>query len=65
MRCELRDLTFTADGKQIVSLTLEGDFREKFDELHGKPLDMDIKVHRKRRSKNANDYLWTLCTKIA
>ena len=65
MRCELRDLTFTADGKQIVSLTLEGDFREKFDELHGKPLEMDIKVYRKRRSKNANDYLWALCTKIA
>lgn len=65
MRAELRDLTFSAKGKQILSLTLEGDFREKFDELNGKPLEVEIKRYRKKRSKNANDYLWTLCTKIA
>ncbi len=65
MRAELRDLMFSAKGKQILSLTLDGDFREQFDELNGKPLEVDIKPYRKRRSKNANDYLWTLCTKIA
>lgn len=65
MRAELRDLTFSAKGKQILSLTLEGDFREKFDELNGKPLEVEIKRYRQKRSKNANDYLWTLCTKIA
>lgn len=61
----LRDLTFTKGGKQILSITLDGDFREQYDKLAEKTLDVDIKVHRKKRSKNANDYLWTLCTKIA
>lgn len=65
MRAELRDLTFSAKGEQILTLTLEGDFRERFDELKDKPLEVDIKRYRAKRSKNANDYLWTLCTKIA
>ena len=65
MRAELRDLTFSANGKQILTLNIEGDFRERFDELKGNPLEVEIKKHSKKRSKNANDYLWTLCTKIA
>ncbi len=65
MRCMLRDLTFSAQGKQILSLTLEGDFREEYDSLRDKPLEVEIKKYRKKRSRNANDYLWTLCTKIA
>ena len=65
MRAELRDLTFSVKGKQILSLTLDDDFRERFDELNGKPLEVEIKPYRKKRSKNANDYLWVLCTKIA
>ncbi len=65
MRALLRDLTFASNGKQILSLTLEGDFRDQFDELNGKPLEVDIKKYHAKRSKNANDYLWTLCTKIA
>lgn len=65
MRGKLRDLTFTVGGKQILSITLDEDFREKYDELRDKPLNIEIKKYRQKRSKNANDYLWTLCTKIA
>lgn len=65
MTGKLRDLTFTKGGKQILSITLDGDFREKFDSLDGKTIDVEVKPYRKKRSKSANDYLWALCTKIA
>lgn len=65
MRAQLKELTFTGKGEQILSLTLEGDFRERYDELNGKPLELDLKVYRKKRSKNANDYFWVLVDKIA
>lgn len=65
MRAKLRELMFTKSGRQILSLDIEGDFREGFDKLADKLLDVELKVHRERRSKNANDYLWVLCTKIA
>lgn len=65
MRAELHDITFTRDGKQIVSFVTGEDFRETFDELNGKPLTVEVKRYRERRSRNANNYLWELCTKIA
>ena len=65
MKARLRDLSFGVDGKQILSLTIEGDFREKWDDLKEKDLEVDIKKYRKKRSKNANDFLWTICEEIA
>lgn len=65
MKARLRDLMFTSNGRQILSLDLEGDFREEFDKLKDKPLDLELKIHREKRSKNANSYLWVLCGKIA
>ncbi len=65
MIARLRDLMFTSSGRQILSLDLEGDFREDFDKLKDKPLDLELKIHREKRSKNANSYLWCLCQKIA
>lgn len=50
---------------QIVSFELEDDFRDKFDELKDTPLTVEVKRYRPRRSKNANDYLWALITKIS
>lgn len=65
MRAELHDITFTRDGKQIVSFITGEDFRETFDELNGKPLTVEVKRYREKRSKNANAYLWELIGKIA
>ena len=31
MKARLRDLSFGVDGKQILSLIIEGDFRDKWD----------------------------------
>lgn len=60
----IRDLTFDGRGNQILSLTVSEDVRELADALKEKDLVMRIKPKKKRRSKNANDYLWELCTRI-
>lgn len=65
MRARLRDLSFGMDGRQVLSLTVEEDFRAKWDELRDSELEVTVKKYRKRRSKNANDYLWALCEEIA
>lgn len=65
MKARLRDLSFGVDGKQILSLTIEGDFREKWDDLKEKDLEVDIKKYRKKRSLDANALSWVLLDKLS
>ncbi len=66
MRGRLKDLTMNRDGSQNVTVTITGfDFRETFDRLADKDLDIEIKQHRERRSKSANAYFHVLVNKIA
>lgn len=65
MRGKLRDLTINRDGTQNITVTVGADFRERFDQLRDKPLDIEIKVHREVRSKSANAYFHVLVNKIA
>ena len=51
--------------KQIVSFKIDNDFAETFDRFGDKYLDIEIKIHRNKRSRNANDLCWTLCERIA
>lgn len=44
---------------------MDCDFSEEFDRLQGKELDIDVKVYRRKRSRDANAYMWVLCEKIA
>ena len=60
----LKDLTMNRDGTQNVTVTIQGDYRGAFDQLSGKPLDIEIKVHRAKRSRDANSFCWALCTDI-
>lgn len=53
------------DGTQNITVSVRFDFREKFDQLQGKELDVEIKQHREKRSKNANAYFHVLVNKIA
>lgn len=46
-------------------IELDGDFRESFDRLREKPVDVTIKPHRNKRSLDANAYAWVLIDKIA
>ena len=65
MRGKLKDLTLNRDGTQNITVTVRFDFRERFDQLQGKELDIEIKQHREKRSKNANAYFHVLVNKIA
>lgn len=65
MTGRLKDLTMNRDGTQNITVTVKADFREKFDQLNGKDLDIEIKQHREKRSKSANAYFHVLVNKIA
>ena len=61
----LKDLTYNREGKQVLSITLDGDFREQFDQLNGVTVTVDVKKHHRKRSLNANAYAWVLIDKLA
>ena len=61
----LIDMSFGVNGKQRVTIELDGDFRESFDNLNGSDVDVEIRKHRRRRSLNANAYFHLLVNKIA
>lgn len=61
----LKDLTFGRRGEQIITLTVQADFRSRFDELKDTDLDIEITKHRMKRSKDANAYFHVLVNKIA
>ena len=62
---QLKDLLMGRDGKQILSLTLEGDFREEYDRLKDCDIKVDIKKYSRQRSLTANAYAWVLIDQIA
>ena len=51
----LRDLTMNPDHTFNVTITVQTDFRDLFDKLKDKVLDIVIKEHREIRSKIANE----------
>ena len=65
MTGKLKDLTINRDGTQNITVTVDADFREEFDELFDKEITVDIKKFSKKRSLNANAYAWVLIDKIS
>lgn len=65
MRGRLTDLTLTRDGKQRVTIELDGDFRGCFDQLYGTDVDVAVKRHREKRSLDANALYWSALTQLA
>lgn len=61
----LLDLSIGINGKQRITLEVDSDFRERFDQLNGAELTIEIKKFRKRRSLSANAYFHVLVNKIA
>lgn len=61
---KLRDLTLNRDRTQNITVTVSADFRNEFDRLKDKDLDIEIKQHREKRSQDANSFCWALCTQI-
>ena len=65
MKGRLIDLVRGLNGKQRVTIELDADFREGFKKLQEVDVDVEIRKHRKTRSKNANAYFHLLVGKIA
>ena len=65
MKSRLIDLAISLDGKQRLTIELDGDFRQNWDELHDKDCDITVKRYRKKRSNEANAYCWALIDKIS
>lgn len=65
MTGRLLDISTGINGKQRLLLEVDTDFREQYRKLDGQQLDIEIKKHWERRSRNANAYLHVLISKIA
>ena len=65
MQGKLIDLQFSLDGKQRLTIELLSDFRKQFDDLRQFDVDVDVKKHRNKRSRDANAYAWCLIDQIA
>lgn len=61
----LRFLAIGRNQEQAVTIDLRDDFREQFESLRGCDVDVEIKKHRERRSRDANAYAWVLINRIA
>ena len=60
------DLSFGINRKQRLTLEIDGDARELYDQLHEEEkLSIEIKKYRQKRSLNANAYFHVLVNKIA
>jgi len=62
---ELKNLTVNPDGTQNITVTVQSDFREAFDELREKPIEVEIKRFYKRRSLDANSKCWVMIDQLA
>ena len=65
MKGRLKDLTFSRNGEQHITVTVKQDFRDDFDKLKDKDIRVELKIWREPRSKDANAYFHVLVNKIA
>lgn len=65
MKGRLIDLSLSLTRKQRITLEVDIDYREQFDELKDSDVEIEIKKFRKKRSLSANAYLHVLINKIA
>lgn len=65
MRGRLIDMSFGLNRRQRVTVELDRDFREDFDNLKETDVNVEIKKWRNPRSRDANAYAWVLIDKLA
>lgn len=64
MQGRIVDFALLLNKKQRLTLELDGDFRNKYDKLHDKLVEVSIKKYSEPRTLKANSYLWALVTAI-
>jgi len=65
MKGRLIDLSLSMDGRQRITVEVNADFRDRFDQLRESDVAVEIKKYREKRSKDANAYFHVLVNKIA
>lgn len=65
MKARILDFSIGLNKKQRLTIELDGDFRTLYDALHECDVDITIKKYRKKRSNNANAYVWELLGRLA
>lgn len=61
----LKDMVRSRDGREwVVSFSTPCDFRDAFDDLYNKDLEIKISKRYKRRSLDANAFAWALIDQI-
>jgi hypothetical protein len=65
MTGKLTDFSYGRNRKQRITIELDQDFRDQYDELADVIVDVTIKKHFNRRSLSANAYFHVLVNKIA
>ena len=66
MRGKVESLTIDVEGKQRMTFALSQDARSEYEAIKDKPdLVIECKPYRKRRSRDANSYLWHLLGEMA
>lgn len=62
----LKDMVRSRDGREwVISFSTPYDFRDAFDDLYDKDLEINISKRTKKRSLDANAFAWALINKIA
>lgn len=64
MKARIIDFALSFDRKQRLTLELDGDFRNQFDKLKDKVVEVIVKKWSEHRTVTANSYLWVLLTEI-
>lgn len=62
---KLKDLTINRDGTQNITISVQADFREEFDELYEGEVKLEIKKYNPSRSLDANARAWVLIDAIS
>ena len=61
----LKEMSLNRDGTQNITITVQADFRDVFDELKDNDVNVEIKKYSKRRSMDANNLCWSIIDQIA
>lgn len=65
LTCQFGDATpLKGTHRTVLVLEALGDHAEELQRYDGKTLDVEIKIHRDRRSTRANNLAWQLCSDI-
>lgn len=62
---KLKDLTLNRDNSQNITITVDVDYREEFEELSKGEVKVEIKKYNPARSLDANAKAWVLIDQIA